>query len=199
MLCHGVGLWPGRLLHSSNGAGASCPGLPSRPACLQKDAAGPLPFLHFTDQPLGIKGQERGKERSFTKDDTDRIAELGLSSGDPMGLQNPHDVQPVWFIFLLTLQQWECWKLSTLSSPRLPLQSLSLPTHPGQRSPLNHQHPVRATHPYSSSSWPAVRYRSLLSSTRVAPTHNSISTCSATPHWCCHYYRSWYCQEDGYY
>lgn len=26
-----------------------------------------------------------------------------------------------------------------------------------------------------------------------------ISTCSATPHWCCHYYRSWYCQEDGYY
>lgn len=30
------------------------------------------------DQPLGIKGQERGKERSFTKDDTDRIAGLGL-------------------------------------------------------------------------------------------------------------------------
>lgn len=135
MLCHGAGLWPGRLLHSSNGAGASRPGLPSRTACLQKDAAGPLPFLRSTDQPLGIKGQERGKERSFTKDDTDRIAGLGLSSGDPTGLQNLHDVQPVWFIFLLTLQQWECWKLSTLSSPWLPLQSLSLPNPPRIEKP----------------------------------------------------------------
>lgn len=105
--------------------------LPGRTACLQKDAAGPLPFLHSTDQPLGIKGQERGKERNFTKDDTDRIAGLGMSSGDRMGLQNLHDVQPVWFIFLLAFQQWECWNLSTLSSPCLPLQSLSFPTHPG--------------------------------------------------------------------
>lgn len=27
-----------------------------------------------------------------------------------MGFQNLADVQQVWFVFLLTLQQWECWK-----------------------------------------------------------------------------------------
>lgn len=34
----------------------------------------------------------------------------GLSSGDAMGLQNLADVQQAWFVFLLTVQQWECWK-----------------------------------------------------------------------------------------
>lgn len=34
----------------------------------------------------------------------------GLSSQDAMGLQNLADVQQVWFVFLLTLQWWECWK-----------------------------------------------------------------------------------------
>lgn len=34
----------------------------------------------------------------------------GLSSGDTMGLQNPAYVQQVWFVFILTVQQWECWK-----------------------------------------------------------------------------------------
>lgn len=64
-LCHGVGLWPRRLLHCSNGAGASHPGLPSRTACLQKDAAGPVSFLHSTDQPLGIKGQEKERKEAL--------------------------------------------------------------------------------------------------------------------------------------
>lgn len=37
--------------------------------------------------------ERKEKERSFTKDDTDQIAGLGLSSGDPTGLQNLHGVQ----------------------------------------------------------------------------------------------------------
>lgn len=54
--------------------------------------------LHSADQPLCINGQEGGKGRSITKNDTDQTA--GLSSGDPTRLQNLHGVQPVLFIFL---------------------------------------------------------------------------------------------------
>lgn len=166
-----------------------CPVLPVPRRMLQA----PFPFFTLLISSTGTKGQEKERKKALQRM-THQVA--GLSSGDAMGLQNLADVQQVWFVFLLTLQQWECWKLSMLSSPWLPLQFLSLPPSPRTEKPSEPS--VRATHPYSSSSWPAVRYRSLLSSTRVAPTYNSTSTCSATPRWCCHYYRSWYCQEDGY-
>lgn len=52
-----------------------------------------------------------------------------------MGLQNVADVQQVWFVFLLTPQQWECWKLSMLSFPWLLLQFLSLTRSPRIEKP----------------------------------------------------------------
>lgn len=44
-----------------------CPGLPVYRMMLEA----PFPFFNSTDQPLGIRGHERGKEKSFTKGDID--------------------------------------------------------------------------------------------------------------------------------
>lgn len=198
VLCHGAGLWSGRLFHSSNGARASCPGMP-RTACLQNDAGGPFPFLQLYWPAPGHKraGKRKGKKLYKRWHWLNHMvrAELRRSNGPSKSAYCAASTVHI----LVNSSAVGTLEVKCVSSPWLPLQSLFLPTHPWQRSPLNHECPVRTTSPCSSSSWPAVRYRSLLSSSRVAPKHNSISTCSVTPHCCCHYYRSWYCQEDGCY